>query len=112
MRTDGSQCCMISRSAGRCSAIRLGAGLLIPLNPPAGGGQYVTLTDAGTLTASADEIYGWYVKESLNLVQEGKAPSACVPGMISRLLSVLRTEPSASLKRSPLPKHASSISNW
>ncbi|ETT72475.1 glycoside hydrolase family protein [Paenibacillus sp. FSL R7-277] len=35
-------------------------------------GQYVTLTDAGTLTASADEIYGWYVKESLNLVPEGE----------------------------------------
>ncbi|NOU79096.1 carbohydrate-binding protein [Paenibacillus sp. LMG 31459] len=33
-------------------------------------GQYVTLTDAGTLAASADEIYGWYVKESLNLVPE------------------------------------------
>ncbi|MEC0172066.1 glycoside hydrolase family 3 protein [Paenibacillus graminis] len=33
-------------------------------------GQYVTLNDAGTLTASADEIYGWYVKESLNLVPE------------------------------------------
>ncbi|NQX45543.1 glycoside hydrolase family 3 C-terminal domain-containing protein [Paenibacillus tritici] len=33
-------------------------------------GQYVTLSDAGTLTASADEIYGWYVKESLNLVPE------------------------------------------
>ncbi|QSF46317.1 glycoside hydrolase family 3 protein [Paenibacillus tianjinensis] len=31
-------------------------------------GQYVTLNDEGTLTASADEIYGWYVKESLNLV--------------------------------------------
>lgn len=31
-------------------------------------GQYVTLNDSGTLTASADEIYGWYVKESLNLV--------------------------------------------
>ncbi|WNS46786.1 glycoside hydrolase family 3 C-terminal domain-containing protein [Paenibacillus sp. MMS20-IR301] len=35
-------------------------------------GQYVTLTDAGTLTASADEIYGWYVKESLNLVPEAE----------------------------------------
>lgn len=33
-------------------------------------GQYVTLNDEGTLTASADEIYGWYVKESLNLVPE------------------------------------------
>ncbi|QQZ58604.1 glycoside hydrolase family 3 C-terminal domain-containing protein [Paenibacillus sonchi] len=33
-------------------------------------GQYVTLSDAGTLRASADEIYGWYVKESLNLVPE------------------------------------------
>ncbi|CAH1207439.1 hypothetical protein PAECIP111892_02894 [Paenibacillus auburnensis] len=33
-------------------------------------GQYVTLNDEGTLTASADEIYGWYVKESMNLVPE------------------------------------------
>ncbi|OKP88210.1 beta-glucosidase [Paenibacillus sp. P3E] len=33
-------------------------------------GQYVTLNDSETLTASADEIYGWYVKESLNLVPE------------------------------------------
>ncbi|OKP97194.1 glycoside hydrolase family 3 protein [Paenibacillus sp. P46E] len=33
-------------------------------------GQYVTLNDSGILTASADEIYGWYVKESLNLVPE------------------------------------------
>ncbi|WP_019912553.1 glycoside hydrolase family 3 protein [Paenibacillus sp. HW567] len=33
-------------------------------------GQYVTLTDADTLTASSEEIYGWYVKETLNLVPE------------------------------------------
>ncbi|WP_379160010.1 glycoside hydrolase family 3 C-terminal domain-containing protein [Paenibacillus sp. sgz5001063] len=33
-------------------------------------GQYVTLNDSDTLTASAEEIYGWYVKESLNLVPE------------------------------------------
>ncbi|AIQ51517.1 glycoside hydrolase family 3 protein [Paenibacillus sp. FSL R7-0331] len=33
-------------------------------------GQYVTLKDEGILTASADEIYGWYVKESLDLVTE------------------------------------------
>lgn len=35
-------------------------------------GQYVTLNDAEKLTASADEIYGWYVKESLNFVQEAE----------------------------------------
>ncbi|AIQ16720.1 beta-glucosidase [Paenibacillus sp. FSL H7-0357] len=35
-------------------------------------GQYVTLSDADTLTASADEIYGWYVKEALNIVPEAE----------------------------------------
>ncbi len=34
--------------------------------------QYVTLSEAETLTASADEIYGWYVKESLNIVSEAE----------------------------------------
>lgn len=33
-------------------------------------GQYVTLSEAETLTVSADEIYGWYVKESFNLVPD------------------------------------------
>lgn len=33
-------------------------------------GQYVTLSEAETLTASADEIYGWFVKESINIVPE------------------------------------------
>ncbi|WP_340022010.1 glycoside hydrolase family 3 C-terminal domain-containing protein [Paenibacillus sp. FSL K6-1096] len=33
--------------------------------------RYITLSDAGTLTATAEEVYGWFVKESLNLVQEG-----------------------------------------
>ncbi|WP_379136335.1 glycoside hydrolase family 3 C-terminal domain-containing protein [Paenibacillus sp. sgz500958] len=31
-------------------------------------GQYVTLSEQGTLTATADEIYGWYVKEAFNMV--------------------------------------------
>jgi len=35
-------------------------------------GQYVTLSEAETLTASADEIYGWFVKESLNIVPEAE----------------------------------------
>lgn len=35
-------------------------------------GQYVTLSEAETLTASADEIYGWFVKESINIVPETK----------------------------------------
>lgn len=35
-------------------------------------GQYVTLSEAETLTASADEIYGWYVKESINIVPEAE----------------------------------------
>lgn len=33
-------------------------------------GQYVTLSEAETLTASADEIYGWFVKESINILPE------------------------------------------
>ena len=35
-------------------------------------GQYVTLSEAETLTASADEIYGWFVKESINIVPEAE----------------------------------------
>ncbi|WP_440961693.1 glycoside hydrolase family 3 C-terminal domain-containing protein [Paenibacillus nitricinens] len=35
-------------------------------------GQYVTLSESETLTASADEIYGWFVKESINIVPETK----------------------------------------
>jgi beta-glucosidase len=31
-------------------------------------GQYVTLSEQDTLTVTADEIYGWYVKESFNVV--------------------------------------------
>ncbi|KGE18699.1 glycoside hydrolase family 3 protein [Paenibacillus wynnii] len=30
--------------------------------------KYVTLTDNDTLTVSADEVYGWYVKEAFSLV--------------------------------------------
>jgi beta-glucosidase len=35
-------------------------------------GQYVTLSEMETLTASAEEIYGWFVKESLNIVPEAE----------------------------------------
>jgi len=31
-------------------------------------GQYATLSERETLTAASDEIYGWYVKEAINVV--------------------------------------------
>ncbi|ASA19890.1 glycoside hydrolase family 3 protein [Paenibacillus donghaensis] len=35
-------------------------------------GEYVSLNEAEQLAASSKEIYGWYVKECLNLVPEGE----------------------------------------